>query len=271
MDESPLKKSDTSPMRRNRSYSMSQAIDIKNPDSSQATHSGPRRNSVYDSSSNWDAYGELDFPPKSPGAVSEEKLRRWCGQPQPDSFLEVDNLPPSIREGIARRRSSAAAKSALEQRLSASVVEFNGSSYLPLTKGHIMRLSPLDDDVNPVADVGLFKNLYVDEEINVVHADHVVAALGRVGEHCKELVVKATVRATATTPELDDFFVQKQGGVATGSDWVKVFKVLPNLQSVVIDSTSGASNLMLQNLVSVLEGGMGVAFEGKKAPSLIIF
>ncbi|KAF2786541.1 hypothetical protein K505DRAFT_204696, partial [Melanomma pulvis-pyrius CBS 109.77] len=128
------------------------------------------------------------------------------------------------------RRSTLADKPELDHKLKAACVEYNGQSYLPLTAPTFKKLSPLWQGAKPIANVAIFKNLLIDEEVNATHADHVVAALERIGGHCQELVIKSSIK----TSELGDVFAREQFNFGSGNDWAKVFRALPYLKNVAV-------------------------------------
>jgi len=152
-------------------------------------------------------------------------LRKWCsGHPPKKSFLGTDrNIPPRFRMS---RRSTLADKPELDVLLAATKVEYNGHFYLPLTAKTIHRLDPFFKGAKPLADMKLFECIVITHEVNGVHADHVVAALERIGEHCKHLLVMSPVQ----TSELGNVFAREHDNVNPGNDWDAILGCFPHLQ-----------------------------------------
>jgi hypothetical protein len=123
------------------------------------------------------------------------------------------------------RRSTIADKPELDVILAATKVKHNGHMYLPLTAQTIHRLSPFFKGAKPIADMRLFECIVITHEINGVHADHVVAALERIGEYCKHLLVMSPIQ----TSELGNVFNREAGNVNPGSDWDHILKCFSNL------------------------------------------
>jgi hypothetical protein len=153
--------------------------------------------------------------------VGEKALRKWCtGLPPRKSFLGSDGRLPFTR------RSTLADKPELDILLSATKVTYKTHLYLPLTAQTIHRLSPYWKGEKPIADTKLFECILINGEINGVHADHVVAALERIGAHCKHLVVVSPIH----TSELGNVFNREAGNINPGRDWACILKCFPNLE-----------------------------------------
>lgn len=151
-------------------------------------------------------------------------LRKWCtGQPPKKSYLTSDaDFLPRIRK---TRRNTLADKPELDNLLAATKVEYNGHYYLPLTAVTIHRLDPFFKGAKPLADMKLFECIIINQEVNGVHADHVVAGLERIGEHCKHLLVMSPVQ----TSELGNVFAREADNINTGNDWDAILGCFPNL------------------------------------------
>jgi hypothetical protein len=150
----------------------------------------------------------------------EQPLRKWCsGQPPKKSFLGSGRLPFS-------RRSTLADKPELDVLLALTKKDYKGHGYLPLTARTIHRLSPFWKGEKPIADTKVFECIMIDSDINGVHADHVVAALQRIGTFCKHLLVIAGVKTT----ELGTVFKRESGNIPLGNDWDCILKCFPNLR-----------------------------------------
>jgi hypothetical protein len=153
--------------------------------------------------------------------AGEQKLRKWCTGTSPKkSFLGNDGRLPFTR------RSTLADKPELDILLAATKIKYKGHLYLPLTAQTIHRLSPYWKGEKPIADTKLFECILINGEINGVHADHVVAALERIGNHCKHLVVVSPIQ----TSELGNVFNREAGNINPGSDWACILKCFPNLE-----------------------------------------
>ncbi|KAF1939874.1 hypothetical protein EJ02DRAFT_351327 [Clathrospora elynae] len=124
------------------------------------------------------------------------------------------------------RRSTLADKLELDAILKKSMVQHNKHKYLPLTATTIHRLSPFWKGAKPIADMKIFDCIKIGHEINNVHADHAVAALGRIGEHCTHLLVVAPIQ----TSELGNVFNREEGNVAFSNDWEQILRCFPNLK-----------------------------------------
>lgn len=178
-----------------------------------------------------DSESEQEIPVEPAQEVDEYydqlDLRKWCsGQPPKRLFLSSDRaLPPRIRMS---RRNTLADKPELDMLLAATKVEYNGHSYLPLTAQTIYRLDPFFKGAKPLADMKLFKCIVITQEVNGVHADHVVAALERIGEHCKHLLVMSPIQ----TSELGNVFAREAGLINPGNDWDAILGCFPNLNYV---------------------------------------
>lgn len=156
---------------------------------------------------------------------ANDGLRKWCsGLPPKKSFLGSDDSP-AARLPLTRR-STLAEKPELDDLLAATKIEYDGHEYLPLTVGTLHRLSPFYKGEKPIADLNLFKCIMITPEINNVHADHVVAAMERIGVHCEHLLVVAPIQTT----ELGNVFNREAGNVAPGNDWDQILKRFPNIK-----------------------------------------
>jgi hypothetical protein len=157
---------------------------------------------------------------------SRGDLRKWCtGQPPKTSFLGSDGQ----RRIPFARRSTLAEKPELDILLAATKVNYKGHGYLPLSAQTIHRLSPYWKGEKPIADTKVFKCIKMDQEINGIHADHVVAALERIGAHCKHLLVVSPIQ----TSELGNVFNREAGNVALGNDWEQILNCFPNVKRLV--------------------------------------
>jgi hypothetical protein len=155
----------------------------------------------------------------------EKALRKWCtGQPPKKSFLGSGGRL-SARLPFARR-STLADKPELDVTLALTKTAYNGHLYLPLTARTIHRLSPYWKGEKPIADTKLFDCMMITHEINGVHADHVVAALQRIGTHCKHLLVVSPVQ----TSELGNVFNREAGNITAGNDWDCILACFPSLR-----------------------------------------
>jgi hypothetical protein len=109
------------------------------------------------------------------------------------------------------------------------MTSYEGTLHLPMTSAVVKQLSPLWKESKPVANFKLFERILINRDVNKVHADHVVAALERIGEHCKHLVVVSPI----DTAELGEVFQRDLSTMdASNGDWDKIFKCFPNLVSV---------------------------------------
>ncbi|KAF2711293.1 hypothetical protein K504DRAFT_531898 [Pleomassaria siparia CBS 279.74] len=194
----------------------------------------------------------------SPDTKSLGKVHQWCGQPQSPGVLKVSgNLPPLL-QAVRYRTLTEKNKPKL------SNITKNNQRYLLLTKELVMAVSPLyNSEAEPITDVSLFKRLMVDEELNRTHADHIVAALDRIGVLCHELIIMGTVKTNAC----GDVFGREQDDSRTGNDWHEVFKSMGNLKGVTVDST-GASIHHYRNTVSRVKAALKLAYKGGKMPTL---
>jgi hypothetical protein len=160
-----------------------------------------------------------------PSDQHEGLLRDWCtGLPPKKSYLSSRGNP-SPRLPFTRR-STLADKPELDTILAATKQEYNGEQFLPLTARTIHQLSPYWKGEKPIADTTIFKRIMIGAEINVVHADHVVAALKRIGGHCAQLVIFSSVQ----TSDLGGVFNREAGNVESGNDWVSILKCFPHLK-----------------------------------------
>jgi hypothetical protein len=178
-------------------------------------------------SSNWCLSTDESSSDTAEGVLDDEQpLRKWCtGQPPKKSFLGAGRsakLP-------FMRRSTLADKPELDVLLALTKKSYKGHSYLPLTAHTIRRLSPFWKGEKQIADTTIFDCVMIDHEINGVHADHVVAALERIGTFCKHLLVMSGVK----TSELGTVFNRESGNVTPGNDWDCILSCFPNLKHLV--------------------------------------
>lgn len=198
-------------------------------------------------------------------------LRNWCtGYPPKKSYLS------SEREFLPRihmsRRNTLADKPELDHLLAATKIDYKGHSYLPLTATTVHRLDPFFKGAKPIADMKIFKCIIINQEINGVHADHVVAALERIGEHCKHLLVMSPVQ----TSELGNVFAREVNNVSTGNDWDAILGCFPNVNYIAfvhdINTPVGFSRSTFRGLKAAvarrqagLEDVKGFSFTGPAA------
>lgn len=157
-------------------------------------------------------------------------MREWCtGYPPKAPFLGA--IPDSPPRASLSRRSTLADRPELDHQLAETMVFYHGYKCLPLTVHTIHRLSPFWKGVKPIANYGLFKRVIIDKEINFVHPDHAIAALTRIGQHCKHLVIIAPIH----TSDLGDVFNREALNINTGNDWDEILRCLPNLDYVTFE------------------------------------
>jgi len=161
---------------------------------------------------------------RAPSYYEEPDLRKWCsGMPTRKSYLSSDaEFLPRLR---INRRNTLGDLPELDNLLAATKVDYNGHSFLPLTALTIHRLDPFFKGAKPLADMKLFECIVITQEVNGVHADHVVAAMERIGEHCKHLLVLSPIQ----TSELGNVFARETGNINTGNDWDAILGCFPNL------------------------------------------
>ncbi|OAK99344.1 hypothetical protein IQ06DRAFT_224245 [Phaeosphaeriaceae sp. SRC1lsM3a] len=156
---------------------------------------------------------------------ANDGLRKWCsGLPPKKSFLSSDDSP-AARLPLTRR-STLAEKPELDDLLAATKVEYDGHEYLPLTVRTVHHLSPFWKGEKPIADTKIFSCVMITPEVINVHADHVVAAIERIGVYCKHLLVVAPIQ----TSELENVFDRENGDIASGNDWDRILKRFPNIK-----------------------------------------
>lgn len=174
---------------------------------------------LHDSSDN-----EFEEEAPATGHYAAFDLRNWCaGQPPKRSFLSSSRgQPPKAR---VSRRNTIADKPELDVLLAATMVEHNGHSFLPLTAENIHRLSSFFNGSKPLADMHIFKCIVITNEINDIHADHVMEAFVRIGRYCEHLLVKSPVQ----TSDLGSVFRREAGEINPGNDWDHIFEYLPAL------------------------------------------
>jgi hypothetical protein len=162
-----------------------------------------------------------------PGSEMGTMLEKWCaGQPPKKSYLNPDGSFSS--RFPLTRRSTIADMPELDHLIDASRVYYKGEKYLPITAATVHRLSPYYRGAKPMADMKVFERVMITREINGVPADHVTAALERIGEHTEHLLVVAPVH----TSELDNVFARQYDDVSPGSDWDHLLTCMPNLKYV---------------------------------------
>ncbi|KAH7392289.1 hypothetical protein DE146DRAFT_634441 [Phaeosphaeria sp. MPI-PUGE-AT-0046c] len=155
---------------------------------------------------------------------ANDGLRNWCsGLPPKKSFLNPDG-GHAVKFPLSRR-STVAEKPELDALLAATKVKYDGHEYLPLTVRTLHRLSPFYKGEKPIADLKLFQCVMITPEINGVHADHVVAAIERIGVHCEHLLVVAPIQ----TSELGNVFNREAGDITPGNDWDQILQRFPNV------------------------------------------
>ena len=153
-----------------------------------------------------------------------EILRKWAtGLPPPKSFLEPKGTGTRFK---VPSRFTSVDKVELDTFLKATMIKYDDHQYLPLTATTIYRLSPIWEEPKPVSDSEIFNCIMVNEELNAIHADHVIEALKRIGEHCHRLLILAPV----STSELGDVFNREEGNIDPGNDWDHLLSCLPNLE-----------------------------------------
>jgi hypothetical protein len=191
----------------------------------------PTDHRLEESPDNSESDSDFEFEPNSEqyltdaGNESEALLRRWCaGQPARKSYLSADGS--SSPRFPLTRRSTLADKPELDVLLAATKVRHRGHWYLPLTTRTIHRLSKFVNGSKPIANMTLFECILIDQEVNGVHADHVVSVLERIGEHCNHLLVKSPIQ----TSELGNVFNREADNVSPGNDWDCILKCFPNLK-----------------------------------------
>jgi hypothetical protein len=175
------------------------------------------------------ANSAANLTPEGSLIEGETDLRQWCtGLPPKRSYLGADShfahKPPYTR------RSTLADKPELDVLLAATMIEYKGHFYLPLTAHTIRRLSPYWKGEKPIADTKLFDCIMITCEINGVHADHVVAALGRIGCQCKYLLVVSPIQ----TSELGNVFNREAGNISSGNDWDHILECFPKLEYLAL-------------------------------------
>ncbi|KAF2850287.1 hypothetical protein T440DRAFT_110071 [Plenodomus tracheiphilus IPT5] len=161
-------------------------------------------------------------------ANDNASFRNWTtGHPPKTSFLHGDANTTARFKML--RRSTLADKIELDVLLKATMIQYEGHEYLPLTTATIRHLSPFWKGLKPVSDVSMFSCIMINKEIDGCHADHVVSALERIGEHCHHLVVLAPIQ----TSELGNVFHREQGNINPGNDWDHLLRFFPTLKHLV--------------------------------------
>jgi hypothetical protein len=152
----------------------------------------------------------------------ENMLCKWCSRQAPkESFFGYDDQLST--------RPSSDCNLELESTLAATKIPYNGLMYLPLTADTIYRLSSDWNHNETIAKNELFENIIITNEINNIHADHVIEVLERIGMHGKQLLVMSPIK----TSELGDVFNRETNNISPGNDWDTVFRYLPHLNYVV--------------------------------------
>lgn len=128
--------------------------------------------------------------------------------------------PP--RAPVITRRSTLSDIPEIDHCLVAHRVQYNGVEYLSLTIGAIHVLTPFINGAKPVADLTVFKNLAVDQEMRVIHCDALTLALASIGNHCTGslLITGANLQNLA----------------AVGRDWAQVLHLLPKVNSITFQA-----------------------------------
>lgn len=161
-------------------------------------------------------------------ARGNEDFRNWTtGYPPKKSFLRGDADTPDRFK--MPRRSTLADKVELDVLLKAAMIDYEDRRYFPLTAATVHDLSPFWKGSKPVSEVGIFNRIMIDKEVNAIHADHVVAALKRIGEHCHHLVILAPIQ----TSELGNVFAREEGNIYPGNDWDHLLRFFPALTHLV--------------------------------------
>lgn len=188
---------------------------------------------------------------------SDELLRKWAsGLPPKKSFLDPRDPGTPARFEVARRAASPD-KDELDILLKATMVDFEDFKYLPITITNVNLLYPIWEETLPIANIEIFNGIMIDKEVNAIHADGVMEALGQIGEHCHRLLISAPV----STSELGDVFCREEGDVNTGNDWDHLLRCLPNLEQLVFIHSpaglTGGSERALNFLRSAVERRQG--------------
>jgi hypothetical protein len=146
------------------------------------------------------------------------------------------------------RRSTLADKPELDAMLAMTKTEYNGHMYLPLTAHTIHKLSPYWKGSKPIADTKLFEYIKITQDINGIHADHVVAALERIGSHCNHLLVISGVQ----TSELGNVFNREAGNITPANDWDLILGCFPHLKHLMyIHPVDEPDHLSRRNMLSL--------------------
>ncbi|KAF1963664.1 hypothetical protein CC80DRAFT_541581 [Byssothecium circinans] len=187
-----------------------------------------------------DIAGSID--PDAPLPVgSDDPIRRWCtGLPPKRTYLPVSPVRSSIR---LSRRSTLSHNPELDHQLRTAMEAYKGKSFLRLSVRTLHRLSPLWKGEKPLADFTIFERIIIDKDINNVQADHVVAAMERVGAHCKVLVIIAPIK----TSEFGDVFNREAGNINTSNDWKKIMSYFSNVKAVVFEIPSEQPNALTRD------------------------
>jgi hypothetical protein len=216
---------------------------------------GSPAQNIPSATSSTESDSEYDSEPKAAGDISEKKLRAYCSGPQPPTFLKPGgNLPPILK--AARRRSTLADNPEIDHSLAASRIEISGQKHLPLTAQTFKKLSPLWTGAKPIADLDLFRYLTIGQETNATHATPMSAVLERIGGHCQYLAVT----------------VACEHNINTGNDWVKIFRLLPNLKSVTlfINNAPGVPVTPGHHTVESVKAALNLVYEHTRMPTLAV-
>ncbi|KAI8938598.1 hypothetical protein NX059_004472 [Plenodomus lindquistii] len=161
-------------------------------------------------------------------ATDNKDFRNWTtGLPPKKSFLRGDADTPARFK--MPRRSTLADMLELDDLLKAAMIDYDGQKYFPLNAATVHHLSPFWRGVKPVSNVGIFKSMIISKEVNNVHADHVVYALERIGEHVDRLVILAPVR----TSELGNVFKREGDNIYPSNDWDYLLEFFPKLKHLL--------------------------------------
>ncbi|KAL5115262.1 hypothetical protein ACEQ8H_006854 [Pleosporales sp. CAS-2024a] len=172
-----------------------------------------------------------DFDPGRPlsagGKKSEGLTREYCtGQPPKEKFLTADG-PVGQREKPAPQPNHAD-EPELDNVVKSSKLYIESHYYFPLTRDAVWALDPFLNGEKPIINMSLFDRIVIARGTNEVHADHVLAVLEKIGEHCKHLVIQTPVK----TSEYGQIFYRDPEDIDCTNDWDTIFKCVPNVQRV---------------------------------------
>ncbi|KAH6643673.1 hypothetical protein C7974DRAFT_407395 [Boeremia exigua] len=150
-------------------------------------------------------------------------LRAFCsGHPPKQSFLESDSA------FYKARRSTLADNPELDVQLKASMVQYKAESFLPLNFKSVRLITQYLNGSKPLAYIHVFSRLLITSETNDVRAGLFIAALERIGLHCKHLAVLAPFH----TVEFKDMSYNEAG---RHGDWRKILECLPNIRKITFE------------------------------------